>query len=114
MALIRSIHDLRKSTGARKISLLKIALLSGGLLVIVLGPNPLFSQTNSPPPPNSAPTTDSSTSPKAGQTWTNSLGMVFKPVPGTSVLFNRYDTTVQDSGPSSRLREDNSPGGSVQ
>ena len=34
--------------------------------------------------------------PQAGQTWTNTLGMVFKPVPGTDVLFNRYDTTVQD------------------
>jgi formylglycine-generating enzyme required for sulfatase activity len=95
MALTSSIHDVRKSADARKTSLLKIALFTGGLLTIAIA-NPLFSQTNSPPPPDSAAASGSSTGPKAGQTWTNSLGMVFKPVPGTSVLFNRYDTTVQD------------------
>ena len=85
----------------------QIALFVGGLLVIDFGPNLLFSQSNPTPsaPPSApsappvappTPTPAAPIGPQAGQTWTNSLGMVFKPVPGTNVLFNQYDTTVQD------------------
>jgi formylglycine-generating enzyme required for sulfatase activity len=34
--------------------------------------------------------------PTAGRDWTNSLGVVFKPVPGVDVLFSEYDVRVGD------------------
>ena len=99
-----------------KDSWFQIALLTGGLLVIVFGLNPLFSQSNPAPPatprppaPTSAPAT--AIGPQAGQTWTNSLGMVFKPVPGTNVLFNQYDTTVQDYRAFAQATGRQQPGG---
>jgi formylglycine-generating enzyme required for sulfatase activity len=93
MALTCSTYHHRQ---ARKISLCKFIFLTVGLLAIVLRSNLLLAQTNSPQPPGSTYASSVSTGPKVGQMWTNSLGMVFKPVPGTRVLFNRYDTTVED------------------
>ena len=36
------------------------------------------------------------TVPEAGKTWTNSLGLEFVPVPGTPVLFCKWNTRIKD------------------
>jgi formylglycine-generating enzyme required for sulfatase activity len=81
-------------------SWLQLAVFAAICSAFLLAYDFVWSGKKAQPASPSQGTADSSVStasfPVAASVWTNSMGMVFKPVPGLNVLFNQYDTRVKD------------------
>ncbi len=78
----------------RKIDVLFLIILLGTLSSLgksLADPTPATIPTSAPVMPASAPVV-----PKAGEPWTNSLGMKFTPISNLSVLFGIWDVRVKD------------------